>query len=62
MQDDTLFYHFTTKWKINYGKGVFLTGNISQLGCWDPSKALRMECFGEMNWLRTVEVPSHVSI
>lgn len=35
--------HFSVGKKVRYGQGVFVCGNVPELGNWDPSKAYRLK-------------------
>jgi hypothetical protein len=34
--------HFIIQKKVDFGKALYVAGNILQLGCWDVEKSLRL--------------------
>lgn len=41
----------STKWKVPFGKAVYITGNIESLGKWNSEKALKLTYSIGDNWV-----------
>lgn len=50
-------WRFTKKQNLPFGRALFLSGNVDELGAWDPLRALRLQCFESDNWSVEVEIP-----
>jgi hypothetical protein len=35
--------HFSMRKRVRFGQGLFVCGNIPELGLWEPSKAYRLK-------------------
>ncbi len=46
---------FRLRYDSRWGEELFLTGNIAELGLWNPNKALKMEYVGPGIWSASVE-------
>ncbi len=46
---------FRLRYDSRWGEELFLTGNIAELGLWNPNKAMKMEYVGPGIWSATVE-------
>lgn len=50
-------WRFTKKQNTAYGRAIYISGNVPELGSWEPTKAIRLECFESDNWSVEVNVP-----
>lgn len=50
-------WRFTRKQNVGFGRALYLSGNIPELGNWDPAKAIRLQCCESDNWSVQVDVP-----
>jgi hypothetical protein len=45
-ESSSLVFHkilFSLKKRVNFGQGIYVCGNISELGLWEPSRAYRLK-------------------
>ena len=53
---------FRLRYDSRWGEELFLTGNISELGLWNPNKAVKMEYVGPGIWSVCVETHGRASL
>ena len=47
---------FRIKKLVPFGKGLYISGNIRELGSNDPAKAVRMENLDENFWVAEIKI------
>lgn len=58
----TISYRFAREFTTNFGEAVYLSGNINQLGNWDPQRAIKMTCDRYSYWNVEVIIPMETFI
>ena len=47
--------HFQLTYKCQYGESLYIVGNISALGSWDPTRALKLTWTENHNWTTSLK-------
>ena len=54
--------NFFARMDVPFGKGVYLIGNIPELGEWKLEKGIRLKHAGGNNWNISVQMERHPNI
>jgi hypothetical protein len=60
--DDMMSYTFAVTKAIKFGEAVFVLGSVASLGEWEISKAVRMVCRDEKEWIIARNIPMDIRI
>ena len=52
----TMTLQFYKKFQVPMGKGLYASGNLPELGCWDPKKSVKLFWHKGDNWRQEVQL------